>query len=94
MNAAPSYRPAFIFVIRDNIAFAMPSTACAGRRDGFPARTWPCIFAFGIWQRNDVFGPFRLSIRCDAHGIMTAKRQAAVVQEISEIPPPAGGVHF
>jgi hypothetical protein len=32
VNAAPSYRPAFIFVIWDNIAFAMPLTACAGRR--------------------------------------------------------------
>ena len=33
MNVAPSYRPAFIFVIRDNIAFAMLSTGCAGSRD-------------------------------------------------------------
>lgn len=29
VNAAPSYPPAFTFVIRDNIAFATPSTACA-----------------------------------------------------------------
>ena len=33
VNVAPSYRPAFIFVIRDNIAFAMLSTGCAGSRD-------------------------------------------------------------
>ena len=34
MNVAPSYRPAFIFVIRGaNIAFAMLSTGCAGSRD-------------------------------------------------------------
>jgi hypothetical protein len=32
VNAAPSCRPAFMFVIRDNIAFAMPFTACAGRQ--------------------------------------------------------------
>ena len=32
MNAAPSCRHAFTFVIRGNIAFEMPFTACAGKR--------------------------------------------------------------
>jgi hypothetical protein len=37
VNAAPLYRPAFTFVIRDNNAFVMPFTACVGRRIGAEA---------------------------------------------------------
>jgi hypothetical protein len=37
VNATPSHRAAITFVTRDNIAFAMPFTACAGSKGNHDA---------------------------------------------------------
>ena len=43
VNAVPSYRPALTFVTQDNIAFAMPFTACAGKKSHGVAHGIPAL---------------------------------------------------